>query len=78
MCCCCQLWRSLRDFVAQSHAWTEDAILDDDGAVLLNIEAIRAEVDDYATKAYKASKANKDVSLCPACCAMYNVPVPTL
>jgi hypothetical protein len=42
--------------------WTEEPILDDDGRVLLDVEAVQREVDDYAQKAYKASKANKDVS----------------
>lgn len=60
-CCCMQLWGSLRDFVEQSHVWTEDAILDDDGAVLLNIESIRAAVEEYSQRAYKAGKANKEV-----------------
>eukprot|EP00879_Flechtneria_rotunda_P022627 GHRR01023894.1.p1 GENE.GHRR01023894.1~~GHRR01023894.1.p1 ORF type:complete len:968 (+),score=348.72 GHRR01023894.1:492-3395(+) len=55
-----QLWRSVRDFLEQSHAWTEEPILDDDGAVLLNVEMVRQEVEDYAAKAYKAAKANKD------------------
>lgn len=57
-----QLWRSVRDFLEQSRAWTEEPILDDDGLVLLNVEAVRQEVEDYAAKAYKAAKANKDVS----------------
>jgi hypothetical protein len=57
-----QLWRSVRDFLEQSRAWTEEPILDDDGYVLLNVEAVRQEVEDYAAKAYKAAKANKDVS----------------
>ena len=61
-----QLWRSVRDFLEQSHMWTEEAILDDDGQVLLDVEAVQREVDDYAQKAYKAAKANKDVSgYCP-------------
>eukprot|EP00882_Tetradesmus_deserticola_P029870 GHRQ01033497.1.p1 GENE.GHRQ01033497.1~~GHRQ01033497.1.p1 ORF type:complete len:381 (+),score=198.64 GHRQ01033497.1:102-1244(+) len=55
-----QLWRSVRDFLEQSRAWTEEPILDDDGLVLLNVEAVRQEVEDYAAKAYKAAKANKD------------------
>jgi hypothetical protein len=42
--------------------WTEEPILDDDGQVLLDVEAVQREVDDYAQKAYKATKANKDVS----------------
>lgn len=42
--------------------WTEEPILDDDGRVLLDVEAVQREVDDYAQKAYKAAKANKDVS----------------
>lgn len=45
--------------------WTEEAILDDDGQVLLDVEAVQQEVDDYAQKAYKAAKANKDVSRAP-------------
>jgi len=57
-----QLWRSVRDFLEQSHMWTEEPILDDDGRVLLDVEAVQREVDDYAQKAYKAAKANKDVS----------------
>lgn len=57
-----QLWRSVRDFMEQSRAWTEESILDDDGQVLLNVESVRQEVEDYAAKAYKAAKANKDVS----------------
>lgn len=36
-----QLWLSLRDFTASSASWTEEAVLDDDGALLLEIEAIR-------------------------------------
>lgn len=62
--CCCglQLWRSVRDFLEQSHMWTEEPILDDDSRVLLDVEAVQREVDDYAQKAYKAAKANKDVS----------------
>jgi hypothetical protein len=36
-----QLWLSLRDFLAASSSWTEDAVLDDDGQLLLDIEAIR-------------------------------------
>ena len=32
--------------------------------VLLSIEAIRQEVDDYAARAYKMGKANKEVSTC--------------
>lgn len=71
VCCACaalcvhnpQLWRSVRDFLEQSHMWTEEPILDDDSRVLLDVEAVQAEVDDYAQKAYKAAKANKDVSL---------------
>lgn len=71
LCLCCavlcvcnpQLWRSVRDFLEQSHMWTEEPILDDDSRVLLDVEAVQAEVDDYAQKAYKAAKANKDVSL---------------
>ena len=59
-----QLWGSLRDFVDQSHAWTEDAILDDDGGLLLNMEAIKVAVEEYGTRAYKAGKANKEVSCC--------------
>ncbi|KAF6263196.1 dynein heavy chain 8 [Scenedesmus sp. NREL 46B-D3] len=55
-----QLWRSVRDFLEQSRAWTEEPILDDDGLVLLNVEAVRQEVEDYAAKAYQAAKANKD------------------
>lgn len=43
--------------------WTEEPILDDDSRVLLDVEAVQAEVDDYTQKAYKAAKANKDVSL---------------
>jgi hypothetical protein len=58
-----QLWRSVRDFLEQSHAWTEEPILDDDGQVLLDVEAVRHEVEDYAAKAFKAAKANKDVSV---------------
>lgn len=57
-----QLWRSVRDFLEQSHMWTEEPILDDDSQVLLDVEAVQREVDDYAQKAYKAAKANKDVS----------------
>lgn len=45
----------------KSHAWTEDPILDETGAVQLNIEVIRSEVDEYATRAYKMGKANKEV-----------------
>jgi hypothetical protein len=56
-----QLWGSLRDFVDQSHAWTEDAILDDDGGLLLNMDAIKVAVEEYGTRAYKAGKANKEV-----------------
>jgi hypothetical protein len=52
----------VRDFLEQSRAWTEEPILDDDGMVLLNVEAVRQEVEDYGAKAYKAAKANKDVS----------------
>lgn len=52
----------MRDFLEQSRAWTEEPVLDDDGQVLLNVESVRQEVEDYATKAYKAAKANKDVS----------------
>ncbi|KAI8468855.1 MAG: dynein heavy chain, N-terminal region 2-domain-containing protein [Monoraphidium minutum] len=55
-----QLWLSLRDFAASSAGWTEEAVLDDDGALLLEIEAIRAEVEEYASKAYKSSKTLKD------------------
>jgi hypothetical protein len=36
-----QLWLSLRDFMASSASWTEEAVLDDDGGLLLEIEAIR-------------------------------------
>lgn len=60
-----QLWRSVRDFLEQSHMWTEEAILDDDGQVLLDVEAVQQEVDDYAQKAYKAAKANKNVRRAP-------------
>lgn len=56
-----QLWRSVRDFLEQSRAWTEEPILDDDGQVLLNVEAVHSEVEDYTSKAYKASKTYKDV-----------------
>jgi 2-iminoacetate synthase ThiH len=52
----------VRDFLEQSHMWTEEPILEDDSRVLLDVEAVQAEVDDYAQKAYKAAKANKDVS----------------
>lgn len=45
--------------------WTEEAILDDDGQVLLDVEAVQQEVDDYAQKAYKAAKANKNVRRAP-------------
>lgn len=58
-----QLWRSLRDFLEQCHMWTEEPILDDDGRVLLDVEAVQQEVDDYSQKAYKASKSNTDVSM---------------
>jgi hypothetical protein len=36
-----QLWLSLRDFMASSASWTEEAVLDDDGRLVLEIEAIR-------------------------------------
>ena len=50
------------DFMEKSSAWTEDPILSDDGSeVQLSIEAIRAEVEDYAARAYKMGKANKEV-----------------
>lgn len=47
------LWKSMFDFMEKSNAWTEDPILDEDGNVALSIEAIRAEVDEYAARAYK-------------------------
>lgn len=43
----------MADFMEKSHNWTEDSILDEDGATALSIEAIRAEVEEYATRAYK-------------------------
>ena len=50
------------DFMEKSSVWTEDPILSDDGSeVQLSIEAIRAEVEDYAARAYKMGKANKEV-----------------
>ena len=55
-----QLWKSLLDFMEKSSAWTEDPILGDNGEVQLSIESIRSEVDDYAARAYKMGKANKE------------------
>jgi dynein heavy chain len=46
----------------QAHGWTEEPVLDDDGRVALDVECVQREVDDYAQKAYRAGKANKDVS----------------
>lgn len=45
----------------KSHNWTEDSILDEDGAANLGIEAIRLEVEEAAARAYKMGKANKEV-----------------
>eukprot|EP00201_Polytomella_parva_P020499 CAMPEP_0175042260 /NCGR_PEP_ID=MMETSP0052_2-20121109/2450_1 /TAXON_ID=51329 ORGANISM="Polytomella parva, Strain SAG 63-3" /NCGR_SAMPLE_ID=MMETSP0052_2 /ASSEMBLY_ACC=CAM_ASM_000194 /LENGTH=3805 /DNA_ID=CAMNT_0016305023 /DNA_START=33 /DNA_END=11446 /DNA_ORIENTATION=+ len=55
-----QLWKSLYDFMEKSHNWTEDPVLDDAGQVQLSIELIRSEVDEYAMRAYKMSKASKE------------------
>ena len=57
-----QLWKGMLDFMEKSSAWTEDPILNDDGEVQLSIETIRSEVDDYAARAYKMGKANKEAS----------------
>ena len=43
-----------------SHNRTEDPILDEAGTTQLSIEAIRAEVEDYAQRAYKMGKAAKE------------------
>jgi hypothetical protein len=56
-----QLWLSLRDFTAASVSWTEEAVLDDDGGLLLAADAIRAEVEDYGARAHRATKAQKEV-----------------
>jgi len=42
--CVCSCGRSVRDFLDQSHAWTEEPILDGGGRVLLDVEAVRQEV----------------------------------
>ncbi|KAG2451278.1 hypothetical protein HYH02_003884 [Chlamydomonas schloesseri] len=55
-----QLWKSLFDFMEKSHNWTEDPILDEMGVQQMSIEAIRAEVEDYAQRAYKMGKAAKE------------------
>lgn len=47
----------------QAHNWTEEPILDDDGRVRLDMDAVQREVDDYAQKAYRATKAAKQVSV---------------
>ena len=57
-----QLWKSMLEFNEKSAAWTEDPILNDAGEVQLKIESIRAEVDDYAARAYKMGKANREAS----------------
>jgi hypothetical protein len=57
-----QLWKSLLDFLDKSNAWTDGAVLDDNNGTRLSIEAIKQEVDDYTTRAYKMSKALKEVS----------------
>ncbi|KAJ9534885.1 hypothetical protein QJQ45_029552, partial [Haematococcus lacustris] len=54
------LWKSLYDFMEKSHNWTEDAILDEDGKVALSIEQIRAEVEEYSSRAYKLGKAARE------------------
>eukprot|EP00798_Chlamydomonas_sp_ICE-L_P012761 gene12761-16012_t len=55
------LWKSMFDFMDRSSAWTEDPILDPvTGEVSLHIEEIRTEVDDYAARAYKMGKQNRD------------------
>ena len=53
------LWKSMLDFMEKSSAWTEDSILDADGVIQLSMEVIRAEVDEYATLAYKMGKQSK-------------------
>ncbi|KXZ55711.1 DHC8 protein [Gonium pectorale] len=55
-----QLWKSLYDFMEKSHNWTEDPILDEAGQSQMSIEAIRAEVEEYAQRAYKMGKAAKE------------------
>ncbi|GLC47993.1 hypothetical protein PLESTB_000047400 [Pleodorina starrii] len=55
-----QLWKSLYDFMEKSHNWTEDPILDENGVSQMSIEEIRAEVEEYAQRAYKMGKAAKE------------------
>jgi dynein heavy chain len=55
------------DFMEKSSSWTEDPILNENGEMQLNIESIRTEVDDYAARAYKMGKANKEVNLDAMC-----------
>lgn len=57
-----QLWKSMLEFNEKSAAWTEDPILNEAGVVQLNIESIRSDVDEYAARAYKMGKANKEAS----------------
>lgn len=56
-----QLWKGLFDFMDKSNTWTEDPILDEESnEVKLSIEQIKAEVEDYASRAYKMGKQYKE------------------
>jgi hypothetical protein len=48
------LWKALLDFLDKSHAWTEDPVLDEGSSEpALAIEAIRADMEDFSSRAYK-------------------------
>ena len=60
-----QLWKGLFDFMDKSNTWTEDPILDEESnEVKLSIEQIKAEVEDYASRAYKMGKQYKEDQVC--------------
>ncbi|CAD7701708.1 unnamed protein product [Ostreobium quekettii] len=54
------VWLSLRDFIEKSTDWTDGPLLTEDGATRLEFEVVGREVDEYAAKAYKMGKANKE------------------
>ncbi len=49
----------------KSHAWTEDPVLEEDGSMSLKIDVIRADVEDFATRAYKMVRARDGSCSCP-------------